>query len=384
MERIYAITDESGAFGWDLDNQNVSTHFIITAVLVRESQLEYVKEQLEVIRKKHFQTGEMKSSKIGHNHERRKRILAELLSLPFNLLPVIIDKVGLLDMPGLRYKQSFYKFMNNIVHKELRQAFGKLTIVADEIGGSDYMKSFSEYVKKREDIPTLLGEADFFFQNSENNVLVQLADVMSGTFSYVYDLHKKSVDTLYFKQQLEKKITRIELYPKTYATYTVGSSALAKEYDKDIAEICFKSVVDFIEKHRGIEDVDTQAQIVVLKYLLFRFMNNDLRKYISTKELKQQLVNMKIGEISTQKFRMQIIAKLRDEGVVIASSSKGYKIPSKQSELYDFINHGTSIIMPMLGRLRTCRDLIKLGTINKLDLFDNTEYSSLKKYFDDI
>lgn len=39
MERIYAFTDESGAFGWDLENENVSTHFLITAILVEESDL---------------------------------------------------------------------------------------------------------------------------------------------------------------------------------------------------------------------------------------------------------------------------------------------------------------------------------------------------------
>lgn len=89
--------------------------------------------------------------------------------------------------------------------------------------------------------------------------------------------------------------------------------------------------------------------------------------------------------MSTQAFRTRVIGKLRDSGVIISGSSakKGYKIPTKESELFDFINHGTSIIMPMLERLKKCRDLIKLGTDNELDLFDKTEYQSLKKYFDD-
>ena len=64
-------------------------------------------------------------------------------------------------------------------------------------------------------------------------------------------------------------------------------------------------------------------------------------------------------------------------------NKKGYKIPAKEAELFDFINHGTTIIMPMLARLKKCRDIVKLGTANKIDLFDKTEYSSLKKYFDD-
>ena len=146
MKRIYAFTDESGAFGWDLTNQNVSTHFVISAILVNEDDLDSLRSAVEEVKLKHFQTGEMKSSGVGKNHERRKRILADLQLLPFSVFSVVFDKRELIDSKGLHFKQSFYKFMNNIVHKELRHAFMKLTIVADEIGGSEYMKSFSNYV----------------------------------------------------------------------------------------------------------------------------------------------------------------------------------------------------------------------------------------------
>ena len=163
MERMYAFTDESGAFGWKLENPDVSTHFIIAAIIVKESQLKELRTEVENVRRKYFQTGEMKSSHVGGNHKRRKRILSDLQKLPFNIFAVVIDKRQLEDSKGLRFKTSFYKFMNNIIHKELRRAFSKLTVVADEIGGSEYMKSFSKYVEEHQDIPNLLNESQFFF-----------------------------------------------------------------------------------------------------------------------------------------------------------------------------------------------------------------------------
>lgn len=385
MERIYAFTDESGAFGWDLSNPSVSTHFVISAIIVKDSDLNNLKTDVENIRRKYFQTGEMKSSKIGKNHERRKRILAELIKLPFSIFTVVVDKRPLINSKGLQFKTSFYKFMNNIVHKELRRAFPILTIVADEIGGSDYMQSFSKYVGERQDIPNLLGEAKFFFESSSNEILIQLADLISGTLAYEYDVHRKTADTPQYHKMLDSKITRVELYPKTYETYIVENSALAEDYNKSVATLCLKQAVDFIQKHDDSDDEEIKAQIIILKYLLFRFMNNDLRDYIPTRELKKQLEYTEFADISTQTFRTKIIGKLRDNGVIISGSSakKGYKIPAKESELFDFINHGTMIIMPMLERLKKCRDLVKLGTANELDLFDKTEYSSLKKYFDD-
>ena len=150
MEKVYAFTDEYGAFGWEIDNPSVSTHFIITAIIVKESDLVDFMQKSEILRKKHFQTGEIKSSKIGKDHSRRLRILADLQDIPFSIFSVCIDKKLCLEnmsARGLQYKKSFYKFMNNIVHRELRRAFKQIVVVADEIGSNEYMQSFCEYVR---------------------------------------------------------------------------------------------------------------------------------------------------------------------------------------------------------------------------------------------
>lgn len=131
VERVYAFTDESGAFGWDIENPNVSTHFIITAIIVKEPDLEGFTQKAEALRKKHFQTGEIKSSNIGGNHARRLRVLADLQGIPFSIFSVCVDKkkcIENMSMKGLQYKKTFYKFMNNIVHRELRRAFEKIFI----------------------------------------------------------------------------------------------------------------------------------------------------------------------------------------------------------------------------------------------------------------
>lgn len=388
MERVYAFTDEYGAFGWDIDNPNVSTHFIITAVIVLETDLQSFSEQAEAIRKKYFQTGEIKSSNVGEaKHDRRMAILNDICTLPFSFLTVCVDKRGCLDYmnaKGLSYKPSFYKFMNNIVHRELRQAFSKLTIIADEMGSNDYMESFCKYVAKHQDTVNLLGEADFLFEGSHNNVGIQIADFISGTLAKVYDEHRKSVHAREYISALETKLIRIELYPKTFRTYELIKSPLAEGYDEEVAQLCFQRAVNFIENHQLEDDPIVKAQVVVLKYLLFRFMNNDTRGYIYTGELCAQLKRSSIGEVTEHRFRTHIIGKLRDKGVIIASSNRGYKIPSKVSELRDYINHDAKIVFPMLARLKKCRDLVKLSTTNKIDLLDNSDFTYLKTYFDNL
>lgn len=387
MDNVYAFTDEYGAFGWDIDNPSVSTHFIITAIIVKESDLSDFEQKAEILRKKHFQTGEIKSTKIGKDHKRRLRILSDLHDIPFSIFSVCIDKKLCLEnmsMQGLQYKKSFYKFMNNIVHRELRRAFKSITVVADEIGSNEYVQSFCQYVNSHQDIPNLFGDTQFSFQNSKSDVRIQIADLISGTLAYVFDHHKKETDVPDYLDVLKSKLIRVEPYPKTYKSYVLKDSAIAEDYDEDIAKLCFAQAVLFIEHHADESDPEVQAQIIVLQYLLFRFMNNDTRGYIYTYELKQQLVNTEVRNLSDQAFRMRIIGKLRDKGLIIASSQKGYKIPSKQSELYDFINHDVKIVIPMLARLKKCRDLIKLGTANQLDLLNHSEYDSLRIFFDTL
>ena len=257
MEKVYAFTDEYGAFGWEIDNPSVSTHFIITAIIVKESDLVDFMQKSEILRKKHFQTGEIKSSKIGKDHSRRLRILADLQDIPFSIFSVCIDKKLCLEnmsARGLQYKKSFYKFMNNIVHRELRRAFKQIVVVADEIGSNEYMQSFCEYVSNHQDIPSLFGDAQFSFQNSKYDVRIQIADLISGTLAYVYDSHKRSADVPDYLKILRNKIIRVELYPKTYKTYTLENSAIADDYDEDIARLCFAQAAKFVEHNADSPD----------------------------------------------------------------------------------------------------------------------------------
>lgn len=387
MERIYAFTDEYGAFGWNIENPNVSTHFIISAVLVKESDLEQFRAGAEVIRNKHFQKGEIRSKKTGNKHEKRLKILAEIQELPFSIFAVCIDKKKCLENmtpKGLKYKKSFYKFMNNIVHQELKRSFKYITVIADEMIDNEYMQSFCRYFDEHQDVKTLWGDADFQYNSSTNDVGIQIADYISGTLARIYDSNKHTADTPDYYSILREKITYIEFYPKDYQTFNLDTSAIANSYDKPIAELCFARTVAFIEKYKNDCDALIKARVITAKHLLFRFMNNDTRRYISTAELLERIQNASLPIKSERVFRQEVIGKLRDEGVIISSSTKGYKIPSTEAELYDYVNHDASILIPMLSRLKKCRDIIKLGTINGLDLLDHPEYAQLKAYFDSI
>lgn len=379
----YAFVDEFGAFGYDFENPGCSTHFIITAIIVDEDDLSTVSNGVEEIRKHYFQTGEFKSSKIKRKHNRRVLILNALKKLPFYIFAFVCDKRKIYENSGLRYKQPFYKFLNNLVYQELRIAYSNLTITADEIGGNDYLLSFANYVRSKEIPLGLFDESSFRFENSKNSIIIQVADIISGSLAYNYDNKKiAEADEYNYRSILGEKILRIKEFPETFESFNISQNSLNPDYNPQIADICYRKARCFIETHQVEENIEVKQQIAVLNYLLFRFMNKSPRDYIPTKELINQLMCLGYDKLSTQSFRNKIIAKLRDNEVIISSSSSGYKIPSTEKELYDFVNHGKNIIMPMLHRLKICNDVIRMGTEGQIRLFERAEYQQLAKMCD--
>ena len=78
----------------------------------------------------------------------------------------------------------------------------------------------------------------------------------------------------------------------------------------------------------------------------------------------------------------KVIAPLRDEGVIIASSSHGYKIPISVEDIKTYLNSTHTIVSPMLHRIGICRALIQQQTRNQLDVLDDPAFLRYKKYFD--
>ncbi|PHS39842.1 MAG: hypothetical protein COB07_05435 [Sulfurovum sp.] len=71
--KLTAYADEFGNNSFKFDTQG--THFIIATVIVKLDMIKTLESEIDNIREKHkFQTGELKSNKVGQNTSRRIRI----------------------------------------------------------------------------------------------------------------------------------------------------------------------------------------------------------------------------------------------------------------------------------------------------------------------
>lgn len=150
-EEIFAFADEYGNNSFDFQSQG--THFIVSAVIATKSKLQQIEYEIEEIRKRYFQTGEIKSRNVANNHWRRTKILNDIVKSDFHIYSVVVDKRSLVT-EGFKYKQSFYKFLNGLVYRELYNSFPELQMTVDEHGDNDFMRGFKKYVENQH-IPTI-------------------------------------------------------------------------------------------------------------------------------------------------------------------------------------------------------------------------------------
>ena len=388
-ERMYAFIDECGNTSLSLDKEATSSHFILAVIIVSESKKQMLEQNLEAFRKKHFQTGEIKSKNIkaDKNHRRRKMLLEELKDIDFSYYTFIIDKSMIWETSGLRHKKSFLKYLNDKLYYELSLAYPKLSIIADEHGSSDFMREFSDYIENK--YPnTLLSLAEgqdfnFVFVNSKDSVLVQLADLIAGTISFGYEKGKITTEYETFYEYIKSKEIGTKEWPTRYERleYELDENNVS-EYDEIIAKTSIRIANDYLARNRTDIDIETREKVVTIEYLLRQLDISYGERYTSSKELIRYINEKFSVGLSNRYFKTKIIAKLRDNGILLSSSTKGYKIPLNKNDMYEFVNRTNTVILPMFERLSKARDRIRLATEGKVDILDREEYNKLKDFLD--
>ncbi|WBL23731.1 DUF3800 domain-containing protein [Zunongwangia sp. HRR-M8] len=371
-----AYVDEFGNNSFKFDSQG--SHFIVASIICKPDKVNDLEKSIDEIRKKHgFQTGEIKSSKVSKNHKRRIRILEDIVKLDFSIYAVIIDKRELIGQ-GFKYKKSFYKYLNNLLYKELFRTFPELDLYVDEHGGNDYMLEFKKYVHKHH-TKNLFSGSDFDIKNSKNEKLIQLADFIAGTLGFIFDITKASKYSDEFKKIIEPKLSDLNFFPKKYSFEEVKQANTDNEFDPLIAKVSLQRINSFLDNCLGDEQYKVD-QINFLKLLLLFQRVYYKSKFVLTDEIFKHLNQSRDSDLKKEYFRTKVVGNLRDQGVLISSSRSGYKIPTTRKDLESFVSHGNGIILPMLNRINEMRKAIKLASGKELDILEN--FDELKDIID--
>ncbi len=366
MQKTFAYIDEYGNHDLDTTKKGASKFFILVAVLIPEEKIKDLKSSTELIRKKYFQTGEMKSSGIGNNHKRRISVLNSTKDLEFTFYSLVVDKDRINKDSGLKYKKSFLKYLNGKVYKKLFSGFNDIHIIADEHGSEAYKDSFRRYIEKHHK-PDMFYRASFDLVQSKDHVLVQLADLIVGSISKIYEDKASQSLTESYLTLIKQKCIGLDEWPTKFQAYYPPDTT-TDEFSQLIFSHSLASAEIFIEEHESNPEEDIRLQVATARFFIFhsRWINKD--SYISTKAIQEHLHDSGYGKVTEQKLRSSIIAKLRDSDVIISSSNKGYKIPSSFKDMETFVETVNSKIKPLLERLGRARANLKLASHGEIDI----------------
>lgn len=374
-----AFLDECGSHGFDFEKEGVSSHYIVCAVVVDNKNIPDLEQKVSVIRNNQFGSKEMKSSAIGSNHKRRAKVLTELLQLDFQAILLIADKRAFYENSPLRdYKKTFVKFLHQKLYDAMYCAYPKLKIVEDEFASSEFQQGYRKYVCEHRPAENLFNEYDFDYVDSKQSNLVQIADIMaSSVMQHIKD--PAAPDAL---RIFKSRIVDVVNFPEVFTPYTVLSGENS-EFDDSIYQLAYKCATDYIERNKDEDSDEIRLRILFLRMLIYNVQICNSTQFVYSGELVQHLSQLSERKVTKDFLYRRIIAPLRDEGVIIASSVHGYKIPTSVEDIRTYINQTVTVVGPMLSRIGKCRDLIKKQTDSKLDILGDTSLLGYQRYFGD-
>ncbi len=379
MDRTYAFVDESGNSGLDTSKGGSSDFFIVCAILVAEKDLETAYFQAEELRKRHFQTGEIKSSNLKlKDADRRARILTELAELPFKLYFTVVDKGRIHKDGGLRIKTSFIKYVSGLLYGRLFRAYSDLRMMVDEHGGQEFQESLRSYVVERF-VDDLFGDQDAFQTVSSNdNVLVQVADFFAGSVAHIYEGKASEEAVLAYKKILRSLTLGMLEWPSRYQSLLPPPTNESGYADYQVHQEALRQADHFSERVEEHRDESEHLQLSILRFLRFQseFVTKD---YVPTAEIIAHLKDSGFGEVNDQRIRSSGVAKLRDAGVIISSAVKGYKIPQTRADINDFLERASGIVVPLLDRVKKAREVYRLSSRGEYDIVTAANLTELAK-----
>ncbi|MDX2055010.1 MAG: DUF3800 domain-containing protein [Polyangiaceae bacterium] len=374
----WAFVDEYGTPNLDTDQKDVGKFFIVAAVVLDRDALPSTRDALERLRLKHFQTGEMKSSKLGSDRGRWVRLLTDLAAVPFHFYALAVDKRRINKTNGLRWKGSFYKHLCGRAYGKLMRAHPALRVRADQYGRDEFKESFARYIEANHR-PNLFDRGTFEFVDGKQDVLVQVADIVCGLLARSYDPDKELPNASELLGLLSKHALVVDEWPLKHAL-TLGVADmlnLAKPEDR-IATYALRQAEQFIQKYENSRDDEVSCQVAVLERLILERRIGDPGGHVSTSELLEALRARGYAPKTKTWLRMNVIAPLRDQEVLVASSQSGYNLPASQADLVAFVRHAETICVPMLHRVDAACRAVKLATDGEIDILDMPELASVR------
>lgn len=346
--------DESGT-----PNLSDGNYYVICAASCSNDFLDEALHQLNQIRIKHKIGSELKSSSVGGNFQRRVAICRDLSKLKLRCYVFALRKSEVNPNSGLSYKTSGYKFCQSRLFEKLYKGTAIVNVVMDSYGTEDFMAGFERYIHSNFNPDLFNQQVQIRSSNPRQDELLQVSDFVSGTIRR--SLESSDRDEAF--KALGEIVLTCAVWPRSRDRRIIDEDY--SELDSKIEEHCTTVSLDFIER---CEDGLLSETVL----FLLNAHSGEKDNFIYGDRLLEHLNKQGLLDSPKDKTWLQqrIISSLRAEGVPIAASPNGYKIPRSRSDLRDFIRFVSQKTLPYLKKVNDMRTDLSHSLGHAYDMLD--------------
>lgn len=382
MERILIFGDEFGTHSLNEEDPQFISHFIYTAVAIKESNYEKALDLRNQISTKYLFGHKLKSSSRAlndkKNFQRRINVVKEICEkLDCAIYCLIVDKQSI-ESEGLKFKEVFYKFFQRIFLEQFAENYKNYSVTMHNIINSQYALEMQNYLQSRRP-STLFNEYNYKMCSDEEEPLIQFADVLSGTLGRIFSISHKHTRWEELYNILSQKLIKPEIYPNSSTRNIVYENDKNNEkLDKEIYEIVQGDGEAFLE-----ESTDKFMKCIV-EHLLF-FQKIAPFKLVETYELIP-IIKRNTGIKITPDHLRRHIRDIRYKGILIVTliGKSGYKLASSKDDIINYFSHYMKYVVPMLQKVEIANNIFKGKTTGDFIPLNNSEVSILKKMIDNV
>jgi|SRR5690625_3543271 len=358
----YAYISEAGNYQFEGDT--ASKYFIVTFIVAHQDDYDELKEGI--------MKWLMLGVEAGNNEEETlKNIAPDLAELPFSIYSFIFNKMRLKEEGSISQKETLFSYANKQIYDNLMDENQDIHLQVFQ-DSSDFMKSFIEYIEEQHQ-PDLFDSSAYSFVENPKDNFMQLAEIIGEVLLEKYEENKQ--DSWF--DELAERVVRLKMLPSFEHKISVD---LIDDTDKRIAEYAIEEAEKYIAKHEKSQIQLNKDRVNFLRFLLTQ-LSIKPTEYVYSQEIIENIERFSKDPISKQYIMQEVTGPLRDAGVLIASTSKGYKIPINQEDLYDYVKFSSSMALPMLRRIEKSREIVLQKTKGKVDILEHEEFDELKEFF---
>ena len=208
---MLVFIDESGDTGLEIKKGATKYFGIFMVVFEDNDEALACDRRIELSRRELGLTADFEFHFYENSNRIRENFLKAVLPYQFFYYGIVINKEKLFG-DGFNNKESFYKYASSLLFENAKEKLENAIVTIDESGRKLFKYQLASYLKRKLNVKNNYRHIKKVkMQNSKNNNLLQLADMIAGAVNRSFN---KKKDNEKFRDIIKPREIYVQIWPK--------------------------------------------------------------------------------------------------------------------------------------------------------------------------